>query len=381
MKILIDGRIPKGQTDGVSTYLELLYLASQLMHDFEFTFLVMDSSDWYVNLPPPSKFTKFLSMPSTSRKSQELLAAFPVLEKYAKFLYQLLAPKQSVDKKLSRLLLSNGIGVYHSPIQDSPSVEVKSIYHPHDLQHLAFPSYFSPVTIRYRERRWKLLARRASAVIAGSEFMKSEFVRLWGISPLKISVLPAPIMLTPETEAPVFDFDYILYPANHYPHKNHRTLIRSFANLENQGLKLILTGSGPELESNKRFALEAGVADRVVFCGKLEKQALVSATKKALAVVIPSQYEAGSFPILEALAVGTPVVASRIPPFEEISHPNLNLFGDPIDCGRLVNALNETLSASRDSQVLGEKSHTQALSSFAERLAQVYVTLLAGDPT
>jgi glycosyltransferase involved in cell wall biosynthesis len=69
----------------------------------------------------------------------------------------------------------------------------------------------------------------------------------------------------------------------------------------------------------------------VHYLGRVPFTDLVGLYQKAAFLVMPSLHESNSLPVLEAAAAGTPVIASRIPPNEELARVlHLNLF-DPLN--------------------------------------------------
>ena len=65
-----------------------------------------------------------------------------------------------------------------------------TIYNPHDLQHLHYPQFFSPSVIAYRETMYPAACRLSHAVIVGSNWIKSDVIRHYALSPEKIQVIP-----------------------------------------------------------------------------------------------------------------------------------------------------------------------------------------------
>jgi glycosyltransferase involved in cell wall biosynthesis len=247
-----------------------------------------------------------------------------------------------------------------------------------------FPENFNWITRRYRQRKWKRLAHSADVVIAGSVFMAREFSRLWGIDRNNISVLPAPILPLPTRPAsPRRDRPYFIYPANFYAHKNHITLVRAFAKAGLTSHTLILTGSGPEFPRVDQEVSRLGLQDRVELPGKIDYADLGSLIRGSEAVVMPTTYEAGSFPILEAASFGAKVIASDIPPFHEIEYSNLIIYGIAKDVDSLSRALLEAGASESTPTTCSITAFDlgSQLSFFAQGLDEAYTIALAGAPT
>lgn len=92
--------------------------------------------------------------------------------------------------------------------------------------------------------------------------------------------------------------------------KGHNLVIGALKNLPDA--KLLIAGDGPERERLGEHARQCGVADRVKFLGRLGSAELVDYYGAADALVLASSREGWANVLLEAMACGTPVVATRI---------------------------------------------------------------------
>lgn len=92
--------------------------------------------------------------------------------------------------------------------------------------------------------------------------------------------------------------------------KGHHLIIQALAMLE--GVTLLIAGSGPERAALERLAAATGVADRVRFLGLVAHDALAGLYNAADALVLASSREGWANVLLEAMACGTPVVATDV---------------------------------------------------------------------
>jgi glycosyltransferase involved in cell wall biosynthesis len=83
--------------------------------------------------------------------------------------------------------------------------------------------------------------------------------------------------------------------------------------------KLVLVGDGPSRDSLARRARERGLAERVVFPGVRDDAAVAALIAEAAALLFPSRVEGFGFPVYDALARGTPALASELPCLEELA--------------------------------------------------------------
>ena len=98
------------------------------------------------------------------------------------------------------------------------------------------------------------------------------------------------------------------------PVKDQKTLINALAVMithsQNKKIKLMIAGSGPEEQEFKKMAAEIGVEDRIYFLG--ERSDIPELMQSMDVFVLPSIAEGVSNTILEAMACGLPIVASRV---------------------------------------------------------------------
>lgn len=121
---------------------------------------------------------------------------------------------------------------------------------------------------------------------------------------------------TPATEArtPGASVRY-LFAGRFQSQKNLFVLLECFANAANRtskSLELALVGDGPQRAELQAHARKLGVAERIAWYGWLDKPALLDAYRTADVFLNPSLYEGMPNTVLEAMACGLPVIASRV---------------------------------------------------------------------
>jgi glycosyltransferase involved in cell wall biosynthesis len=131
--------------------------------------------------------------------------------------------------------------------------------------------------------------------------------------------------------------------------------VRAFARLDLPGAELHLANDGPDRERVEALARTLGVADRVRFLGY--QQDVPALLARASCLLLTSEYEAASLSLLEAMAAGVPVVATRVggveealdgagvvvPPGDEaaIAAALARVLGDAAEAARLAEAARE----------------------------------------
>lgn len=197
----------------------------------------------------------------------------------------------------------------------------------HDMQERYYPHYFTPAQRLWRRVVNRTLSRAAAAILCESGHVKEDIHRFLGVDYAKIVVVPAPPVSTfqPEYIASTefqrtldrieLPRNFIFYPAQFFPHKNHLRLIDAFSRVmrRHADCHLVLTG-GRIYEYARVMARveELGLGGRVIHAGYVDSDALAAMYLRATLVVIPTLFESISIPIYEAFRLGTPVCASNV---------------------------------------------------------------------
>ena len=145
-----------------------------------------------------------------------------------------------------------------------------------------------------------------------------------------------------------------LFAGNLIPRKAPDVLLEAFARCRANGTcdRLLIAGEGPLRASLERRASEPDLAGAVAFTGALPSDRLAVAMTAADVFVLPSRAEPLGVVLLEAMACGTPCVASRVGGIPEIvDAPSNGRLVDPDDAQSLADAMEEVLAAGRHSFV------------------------------
>jgi glycosyltransferase involved in cell wall biosynthesis len=216
-----------------------------------------------------------------------------------------------------------GLDLLHFPVTvPIPRTSLPQVVTLHDVQHHDLPGFFSPPERALRRLTYDAAARRASAVVTPSEYSARRIVDVLRIPSERVRTVhsgidherfrPEP---TDEDEGQCARLGlrrpFVLYPANLWPHKNHKRLVQAFLRLREPNLELVLIGQTyGRLERITRIARRGGAGDRLRHLGYVGGEAVPALYRAARAVVFPSLYEGFGGPPLEAMACGCPVAAS-----------------------------------------------------------------------
>jgi len=265
------------------------------------------------------------------------------------------------------------VSLYHAPHYTLPyGLSMPSVVTIHDVIHLRFPEYFSPIQRAYARFMITHACRAADAVIVDSEFSGRELLRHVTCPQGKIHVIHPGVSgrFMPGGGFGVTDVftrkyrlgkKFVLYVGGIKPHKNVPCLLRAFAGLGGeQDLQIVFIGERPEEDAGLRaLCTQWGIADRVKSLGWLPEDDLITAYRAAAVVVLPSLYEGFGFPVLEAMACGTPVIGSNAASIPEVIGDAGVLF-DPFSDRDLTEAIRSVLSDRSLRDTLREKGLRRA---------------------
>lgn len=168
----------------------------------------------------------------------------------------------------------------------------------------------------YQRRRKALLYRQCTDLLVATDYVARDIQDQFGVPAAKIVretyAMPDPGLPT-ATPVP----GRVLFVGRFYPSKGHDWFLRSLPTVAEAvpELALRLTGVGGPDEGRIRALVDAlGLTERCTWLGNVSREALFEELSAATVSVVPSRAEGFGLVTIEAEAVGTPVVASDIPP-------------------------------------------------------------------
>jgi glycosyltransferase involved in cell wall biosynthesis len=166
----------------------------------------------------------------------------------------------------------------------------------------------------------RAVLKNSIAIVANSEGLRK---MAEAADPFSVRVIPngvdtdffSPAQSKPAQNVSVFR---ILFVGRFRDQKNLPFLFKQIAPLPANTFALHLVGDGPEKQRLKSLARELGIASAITWHGWLPRMALLPVYQSADCLVNPSTYEGMPNVVLEAMACGLPVIASKVPGNDEL---------------------------------------------------------------
>ncbi|MFL5766417.1 MAG: glycosyltransferase family 4 protein [Actinomycetota bacterium] len=255
----------------------------------------------------------------------------------------------------------------------------------HDIAFALFPE-----TATHLSPRWHAGFRRglerAGRILVPSAATRDDLVERFHVVTERIQVVPLGVEpaadATEENVGAVrrrhgLDGPYVLFVGGVERRKNLPALVRAFAGLpQDLGVSLVLAGGGVARDPGASRDLDAvvrslpeRVRDRVVRTGYVSEEDKAALLAGAEALVYPSTYEGFGFPVLEAMAAGTPVVTSDRSSLPEIAG-QAALLVDPVSADAIADGIERVLTDAELRSRLREAGAERARSFTWDRTAR-----------
>lgn len=231
----------------------------------------------------------------------------------------------------------------------------------HDLIPLIFPKVYLPwhrFRTRFNFRNYYRFLKGVLQIVAVSQHTKADLIRLLGIPSNRIVVIyhgvspafrpcPDSQKLTSVLTRYRLRSPFVLYVGSCDYRKNIPGLLKAFARSQARlsgKLSLVLAGRETELKPAWLLTLarKLGITNALHLVGYVSQEDLVALYNAASMLVFPSFYEGFGFPPLEAMACGTPVIASKTSSLAEVTD-SCALLVNPYDEEELAEAMHRMI--------------------------------------
>lgn len=200
----------------------------------------------------------------------------------------------------------------------------------HDLQYLVYPQYFSRTKLRYLSARLPGSVRRASRIVVPSEYVRRTVIERLAVPSEKISVVRHGVEPTigggrtsegeMRSRFGITASRVLAYPAVTHPHKNHQFLCDLMAGpLRDADVQVVCAGGeGRAHGALQRRIVDERLQEKVKLVGRLNDADRDGLIAMSCALVFPSSYEGFGAPVIEAMALGAPVITSNLTALPEV---------------------------------------------------------------
>jgi glycosyltransferase involved in cell wall biosynthesis len=248
--------------------------------------------------------------------------------------------------------------IWHSTYYTMPDKWVgRSVVTIHDMVFELFPQFYDELDFDSFRRRKRLSIQRADAVICVSDTTRRDVFRLYGLDADKVHVVPNAysdifrwVDCTDLPESIQIEQPFLLYVGNRARYKNFDVLAKAYSLWHRRKeVALVLVGGRSVSKSEQRLMEELDIAKQVKLLRDIDDETLCRLYNRALGFVYPSVYEGFGMPLLEAMACGCPVIASRIPSTIEVAG-DCPVYFETGKIEDLLRAFDVILSEGRDSE-------------------------------
>jgi glycosyltransferase involved in cell wall biosynthesis len=229
---------------------------------------------------------------------------------------------------IKSIIYDCNINVLHFPGPIFPIYgwKIPTVLSFHDVQHEHFPEFFSLEILKYRRYHYRRSAKESSHIVVTFDHVKDDIIKFYKIDPNKITITSIgypqsedrQIISNPDITLAKYRIPnkFLLYPAQTWKHKNHIFLLNVLAKYKkryDKNIFLVCTGRKNENYKNIKKVIYANkLENNVLFTDFIPEGELNALYIKSSLIVIPTLYEAGSYPLLEAMAYQRPVICSNV---------------------------------------------------------------------
>jgi len=249
----------------------------------------------------------------------------------------------------------------------------------HDLSYLDYPEMFSRAGLRFFQRALELTLSDARLVLCSS-LATLERCRTAGFDEARLRHVPLGVRVERVSDDRVaeararfaLEAEYVLWTGTVEPRKNLPRLLRAFARVE-PSVELALVGPPGWNEDLERVlaSLPEQVRARVHRLGWVARGDLAALYTGASVFCFPSLLEGFGFPVVEAMAHGTPVVTSTGTSTEELVADGAGLAVAPTDDDAIAEAISRVLADPRLAASLAAAGRERAATYTWDRTAEL----------
>ncbi|MDX9688388.1 glycosyltransferase family 4 protein [Halopseudomonas formosensis] len=367
MRVALDVSVLQAPRTGIGEY--ALQLGRALQQHPELELALFDGLVWRTDLPISPR-------PGYSRISRLAKAAIPGAYRLRRQLMQ-----RRFDQGSRRLQPH----IYHQPTLWPLQFDGPTIMTLHDLTHIHYPETQPANRLREIERQLPAALDRASRILVDSRFIAEEVIHHYGVAEHKLQVAPlghasrfqprSERQLQATLEAHQLHMrSYYLCLGTLEPRKNLDTAISAYlglpADIRQRFPMVIIGGQGWHRKQLQLIPQQARSSGQIRLLGYQDDLTTAELLAGAHALLFPSLYEGFGLPVLEAMASGTPVIASNRGAIPEVAG-NAASYADPQDVDSWRARMRELLEDKLLHATLIEQGMRRARQFSWERCARI----------
>ncbi len=279
------------------------------------------------------------------------------------------------------IVRKNNINVLFCPMTDPLHHEpgIPAVFLICDLQHLYYPSFFNAQELAHRNKLYERIKTKADYVVCISSHTKKTVLEKLHMPEERVFVIPISVHERLGNPGPakvrtilekynLSGKKYCIYPANLWPHKNHKMLLLAFSRFvalhPHCSLDLVLSGEPIDHNSVMEYSRQMGLSERVHLLGYLGDF-----------LIFPSLFEGFGIPLVEAMLYGKPILASNVTSIPEVAGAAA-LYFDPRKPDEMAAALGQIMGDEGLYRRLVEEGQKQLEKYRYEDMVEQYLAVL-----
>lgn len=319
----------------------------------------------------------FTGLSKTKPWSQATWKIFPLPPKLAGYALN--------DTSIPFELLTGPVDLIHASDWSQPSAKSVVVTTVHDLVFVKYPETVDPLILNTQTRRLNKVVSSNTHIIADSVSTKNDLVEIYTVDPARIDVVYPGIdpIYVPQSKQEVervktkyaLPDKYILSLGTQEPRKNIQRLVEAVRGLE---IPLVIAGKHGWGVPDTPGSLGAHTPG-VFGLGFVPEADLPGLYGGATVFAFPSLYEGFGFPVLEAMACGTPVVTSNLSSLPEIAGEAAILI-NPLDPDSIKSGITTALTSHATLRSRGLiQARTFTWAATAKNMLEIYEKIAPRD--
>ncbi len=290
-----------------------------------------------------------------------------------------------------RLAIRDGLDCFWGPAHILPvglSKHVRTVLTVHDLVYKLWPRHMKRRNALVNRCLFDQSVRQANAIITDAERTRQDLITLFQIEPAKVTAVHLGVdevfrplgrdAVRSRLDALGIPADYLLAVGTLEPRKNYPLLFQAIARMPDCPPLAIAGGKGWNYRTILQQLEGLGLQSRVRLLDYVSNEDLVALYNGALLVVQPSLYEGFGFPLVQAMACGTPVLSSNTSSLPEVGGDAVAYF-ESGSADSLVAELQRLLASETRRQTLRQAGLQRATEFNWSNTARATLAVLRGN--